>query len=262
VEVWDDVVDAFLAGGRSLPDRLRLWAEGYRGTGDGVVQWDAFPEPFVGALDRRPLMIFLALNPGRASPEMQSSSGVLAEEIRRMGSYRAWAASWPFLREVWTSRKGRNKHHVSRLEFMRRWWHRPELTCEDMVGFELYPWHSIRVTAQMRPDPGVIREFVLAPIEELGNAPVFAFGAPWFAMFEKHLGLSVVARLGVGGLPYPTRVRDRAAVVFALPNGASVIAVRQGGYAGPPSALETVLLQEALASVGVKVPSPIAHASR
>jgi hypothetical protein len=47
-----------------------------------------------------------------------------------------------------------------------------------MLGFELYPWHSTRVPAPIRPDPGVIREFVFAPIEELGVPPIFAFGAP------------------------------------------------------------------------------------
>lgn len=220
-----------------------------------MVEWDAFPEPYVGPLDRQPSAVFLALNPGRSSPEMQSATGVLAHEIRRLGSYRAWAASWPFLRDIWIRYKGRNRHHTSRLAFMRRWWNQPELSAQDMLGFELYPWHSTRVTAPIRPDPGVIREYVFAPIEELDAPPIFAFGVPWFSMLEDHLRLPVIARLGDGGRSYPTHVRDRAAIVCSLPSGAVVIAVKQGGYAGPPSAPETLLLQEALTSVGVKVPS-------
>ncbi len=83
------------------------------------------------------------------------------------------------------------------------------------------------LTAPMRPTPGVIREFVFAPIEELGATPIFAFGVPWFSMLEDHLRLPVIARLSDGGHPYPTHVRDRAAFVFSLPSGAAVIAVKQ-----------------------------------
>ena len=69
-----------------------------------------------------------------------------------------------------------------------------------MVTFELYPWHSTAVTARMRPDPGVVREFVWQPVRQLG-APVFAFGKPWFDLLEDGLGLQVVDRLGDGGSP-------------------------------------------------------------
>jgi len=186
---------------------------------------------------------------------MQSATGVLADEIRRMGSYRAWAASWPYLRDIWVKNMGRNRHHTSRLTFMRRWWDQPGLKADDMLSFELYPWHSPRLTAPIRPDPELIQRYVFAPLEELDAPPIFAFGVPWFSMLEDHLRLPTIARLGVGGDPYPTQVADRAVAVFALSSGALVIAVKQGGYAGPPSAQETVLLQEALTSVGVKIPS-------
>jgi len=254
-EVWDDVVDGFLAGDNHLPRDLEVWAGAYRGQGDGEVEWNALPEPYLGPLDRKPRAVFLALNPGASSPEMQSATGLLADEIRRMGSYRAWAASWPYLRDIWVKNMGRNRHHTGRLTFMRRWWDQPGLSADDMLSFELFPWHSPRLTAPIRPNPQVIREFVFAPIEELDAPPIFAFGAPWFSMLEDHLRLPVIARLGDGGRPYPTHVRDRAAIVCSLPSGAVVIAVKQGGYAGSPSAPETLLLQEALMSVGVKIPS-------
>ena len=254
-EVWDEVVDRFLAGDRALSEDLQVWASAYRGQGAGKVEWDALPEPYLGPLDRQPRAVFLALNPGASSPKMQSATGLLTDEIRRMGSYRAWAASWPYLRDIWVKNMNENRHHTSRLKFMRRWWEQPELSADDMLSFELFPWHSARLTAPIRPDPRVIREFVFAPIEELDAPPIFAFGADWFSMLEDHLRLPVIARLGDGGHPYPTRVRDRAAVVFSLPSGAAVIAVKQGGYAGPPSSQETVLLQEVLTSVGVKIPS-------
>jgi len=231
-----------------------MWSKAYRGQGDGGVEWDALPEPYLGPLDRQPRAVFLALNPGASSPKMQSATGVLADEIRRMGSYRAWAASWPYLRDIWVEHKGENKHHTSRLKFMQRWLDQPGLKAKDMLSFELFPWHSPRLTAPIRPDPRVIREFVFAPIEELDAPPIFAFGAPWFSLLEEKLELQVCARLGVGGDPYPTQAAGRSVVVFSLPSGATVIALKHRGSAGPPSASETVLLREALASVGVPIP--------
>jgi hypothetical protein len=41
------------------------------------------------------------------------------------------------------------------------------------------PLPQHRGAASMRPDPGIVREFVWQPIRELA-APVFAFGKPWF----------------------------------------------------------------------------------
>jgi len=67
-----------------------------------------------------------------------------------------------------------------------------------MVGFELYPWHSTRVTAPIRAPVEIVREFVLEPLGELGDVTVFAFGAPWFTLLPA-LGVEVLARLGAGG---------------------------------------------------------------
>jgi hypothetical protein len=67
-----------------------------------------------------------------------------------------------------------------------------------MVAFELYLWHITSKTAPMRPDPGIVREFIWQPVRELG-APVFAFGKSWFDLLEHGLGLQVMDRLGVGG---------------------------------------------------------------
>jgi hypothetical protein len=40
-----------------------------------------------------------------------------------------------------------------------------------MVVFELYPWHIATMIGRMRPDPGLVREFIWQPARELG-APV------------------------------------------------------------------------------------------
>ncbi len=63
---------------------------------------------------------------------------------------RRGAETWPYLRDPWIETKGANRHHGSRLQFLRRWYADERLRPERMVGFELYPWHSTSVTAPIR----------------------------------------------------------------------------------------------------------------
>jgi hypothetical protein len=245
---WDQAIGRFLAGGPAVPPddrRMRSWAEAYRGRGRGEVNLHAFPEPYLGALDRRPVGVFLALNPGEAVLDFQGRSGLFADEIRQHGTYAAWAATWPYLRDPWVATMGPNRYLTSRRAFLRTWTGQPTLTADAMVTFELYPWHSTAVTAAMRPDPGIVRELVWQPVRELG-APVFAFGKPWFGLLEDRLGLQVVDRLGAGGRPYPTEVPSRTVLVLRGEDGPVVIAEWHLGSAGPPRRSETRVLREAI----------------
>ena len=245
VEMWDAAVADFLAGGDGIPATLQRWAASYQGKGRGQVEWDAFPEPFLGTLSRRPKGVFLALNPGRVDLRFQGRNGIFAKKIHAAGSYSTWAASWPYLRSTWTDIKGKNRHHATRLEFMRTWAADPHLPGSAMVAFELYPWHSTAVTGPMRPDPSFVEEFIWRPIAELA-APVFAFGAPWSSILEKGLGLRVVDRLGLGGRTYGSAVASRSVAVLKNESGVTIIAEKHAGSAGPPSRVETLLLKDAL----------------
>ena len=245
-EVWNDSIKAFLAGASAIPADLREWAESYSGRGRGLVELEAFPEPYLGNLSGQPAAVFLALNPGKADLEFQGRTGIFAGEIQRMGSYAAWAASWPYLRPPWTDpgKHGINRHHASRLRFMRTWVGNPGLGSEAMVAFELYPWHSVAVTARMRPDAMVIDRYVWKPVAELG-APVFAFGAEWFGIL-KALGLQEVLRVGRGGNDYGGTVASRTVALFKSDAGATVIAAKHSGSATPPRQEEALLLRDAL----------------
>jgi hypothetical protein len=245
---WDQAIGRFLAGGRAvLPDdgRMRSWFESYRGRGPGAVNLDALPEPYLGTLDRRPVGVFLGLHPGEADLGFQGRSGLFAAEIRQHGTYSAWAATWPYLRDPWVARKRTNRYLTSRLKFLRTWTGQPTLTADAMVTFELYPWHITSTTGPTRPDPGIVREFVWQPIRELG-APVFAFGKPWFSLLEDGLGLQVVDRLGAGGRRYPTQVPTRAVLVLRGEDGPVIIAEWHVGSADPPRPSETRVLREAI----------------
>ena len=243
----DGVVKGFLDGG-GVPRRLEQWAGSYPGRGKGEVESWALPELFLGPLTE-PRGVFLALNPGEGDRRFHERDGIFADEIHKQyGSYSAWAASWPYLRDPWVAGKGRNRHHRSRLRFLRDWTGKKELLGSAMVSFELYPWHSPRFSAKLRVEDALefVQEYVLHPAKEL-HAPVFAFGAPWFDILEKPaLGLKKVERLGAGGQPYGSRVESRSVLVLRGTGGLTVIAEKHLGGAGPPSREETILLREAV----------------
>ena len=262
--LWDGVVRDFLDGD-GISRELETWAGSYRGRGEAAVQSWALPELFLGPLTK-PRGVFLALNPGDADCRFHARGGVFADEIRNeYGSYSAWAASWPYLREPWFTEKGENKHHRSRLRFLRDWTGERELSGSAMVSFELYPWHSPRFTAKLRVEDALesVREYVLNPVKE--RAPVFAFGAPWFQILEDSRmasrpgpdagsgaggrlfsALNVVERLGAGGKPYGSRVESRSVLVLQGSGGLTVIAEKHRGGAGPPARDETMRLRDAL----------------
>ncbi|MDE0334541.1 MAG: hypothetical protein OXI64_06245 [Defluviicoccus sp.] len=243
-QFWDTVVEEFLADGR-IPESVEPWASSYQGKGKGVVDRDALPELFLGPLTK-PRAVFLALNPGKPDPRFHHRGGIFVHEIREKGSYSAWAASWPYLRDPWVSKNGRNSHHRRRLRFLRDWIDNPELPCSAMVSFELYPWHSHGITAPI--GGGAAREFiqehVWEPVKELG-VPIFAFGAPWFSILKRIPELKVVRCLGNGGIGYGSSAKTRSVIVLQG-GGLTVIAEKHSGSAGPPSRDETMRLREAL----------------
>jgi hypothetical protein len=246
--LWDDVIEGFLVGECRFPPPLDRWLLAYRGTGQGRVDLTAIPEPYLGDLfGASPKAVFLALNPGPRDHRLQARAGTFAGEIRRLGSYRAWAATWPYLIAGGAGEAGNgpNRHHRARLQFLRRWYLDEDLSPSTMAAFELYPWHSQRLTGLIKPDPQIIREFVFDPIAELGNPTIFAFGAPWFEILEE-IGVEVIERLGKGGRAYPTKVTNRSVLVGRTPEGSIVVAEKHTGGAGPPSEEEVRLLRAAL----------------
>ena len=248
IETWDEAVDDFLAGRTSLSPDLAAWFASYAGKGSGAVDPEAMPEPFLGPLKPHGAkVVFLALNPGRPFA-FQRRDGFFAKRVRECGSYSKWAATWPYIDGDWeAANQPPNRHHQARLKFMRTWFGDEGLTAESMVAFELYPWHSTRVTATIRPDPELIKRYIWEPIAELGRPLVFAFGAPWFPILRDHLELDVVASLGRGGDDYGSSVPSRSVVALEGPNGVKVVAERHAGSAGPPSAAETAKLKTAFA---------------
>jgi hypothetical protein len=243
-DFWDGVVRSFLDGEFPLPEPLDRWVSAYAGRGEGEVDRQALPEPYSGPLLDEARAIFLGLNPGVAIPAYQYRDGVLAREIRMARRHYDVYRTTPANREPWLTDFGPNRHHLNRVAFMRRWAGDESLGDEHMLTFELYPWHSRRVTAPVRPEPDIIQSMIFAPIAETGVRHVFAFGSPWFGVLDR-LGLPCVLRLGAGGEPYGSSVASRAISVYEQ-DGFYIVAERHSGSAGPPSASETRALKEAL----------------
>lgn len=245
-KAWDEYLATFLAGKEQLSTPFAKWREAYKGKGQGVVDDSAIPEPYLGSLENHTKMVFLDLNPGETDEEFQYRTGIFATKIRN-SSYSSWASTWPYFESPWVDgRKGVAKYHRSRLAFMRCWLRDDSLDQHSMATFELFPWHSARVTGEIHPDADLIREYIWDPIEELNDAEIFAFGAPWIPIF-KELLLSPIMKLKKSR-QYPTKVQSRVVNLYATPKGKRVVVICQQGYAGPPSTEECVILQKTLES--------------
>lgn len=257
-DFWDDVIDRYLEGEFPLDPPLDSWFASYKGTGEGEVDAEVMPEPYLGDLftgDHR--IVFMGLNPGAPRPKAQSRQGTYAQEIRRLGSYRAWAATWPYLRDIDLSEWGKNVFHDARYRFMKDWYDDSGLEHRHALNWELYPWHSRKVQgSRMRPPVDVVRRFVWKPIAATGVRWIFAFGTPWYEQLEQ-LGLKQLAHLGHGGDPYPTETKPKAyrkVKLYAGPADSLVVAMSTSATAAPPSRRETEILKEELAGRGFPTP--------
>lgn len=244
-DVWEGIVSRWIDGDDSLPEPFDCWRRSYPGRGAGAVDTAAIPEPYLGDPSSA-IAVVLALNPGRVYPRFQHRGGVFEAEVREMGSYAAWAATWAFVRPPWTDEIPAVQHTLSRLAFIGRWYDEPNLPIARMLAVELYPWHSTRLTAALRPDPGIVQEFIWEPIAASGARDVFAFGSDWFPLLTNHLGLAVVDRLGAGGRDYGPRAKTRSVMVAEAPSGVRVVAMKHSGSAGPPASDETLRLRDAI----------------
>jgi len=259
-DFWNVAIQTFLDGGSSVPRRLTPWFDAYKGRGRGEVMVDALPEPWLGRLGPEPRAVFLQLNPGLAV-DYQLRRGLFADEIRTCGSYSVWTASWPYQRQrnavpdpilvssnesmpsskFWgqAARFGR-----VRLKFAQNWFADEALTFDDVVMFELYPWHSRGLTGSVRPPSDFIQEYIWEPIADVGTPIVFAFGASWFDELRR-LDVDVLSELnGSNGLG--SSVASRSVMIAqARKTRTMIVAEKHAGAAGPPRASEVPVLRSA-----------------
>ena len=239
-DFWDEVIAAWSRGDHPHEhEPLRTWFSGYRGTGRGAVTVDASPEPYIGPLATRhgqPRLVTLGLNPGAADLDFQGRSGKFADEMKRFSD---WAVTAPYLRDPWTEIHPQNRYHESLLRFARRWLGDSTVRSEDILVLEMFPWHSERVTAAMRPDPSVIERFIWQPLSEIEVGEVFAFGAPWRRLAQD-LDLQRISS------DIQLAVESRQVETFRLPSQQQLIVSWQAGYSGPPGAADATAIKKSL----------------
>jgi hypothetical protein len=263
--MWDDVVGNFIQGDPPWTMELQPWVDAYRGSTPATKMVDqAMPEPFNGRLDRKPKAILLALNPGNAfmgnetwmgkqlMPDLQSRHGKFAFQINEEcdGSYTKWARQ-PF---DWPALNGGSPHPfvTSRMRFVNDWISGETVEPDEVVWFDLYPWHSkswSSIDVRHADVQNLIDQYVAQPIAALGSDWVFAFGKPWFEVLPR-IGFDRVVEVGGAGTDlWDNQTPSRRVGVFENRiSGCRVVAMRHSGSAGPPKQSEVPSLRNLLDS--------------
>ena len=208
--LWDEHIRDWMKGREASSDeRLRCWQETYRGEGDGAIDRDAMPEPWIGNPRAAPGVVLMGLNPGRVTEAFQHRGGLFPTEIneRYDASWASWAKSSPYARDPWETRVGRNAYWSSARSFVEAWAGGP-IPDAATVCFELYPWHSRSwQTHRFQIDEGIVREFILDPIASVPRIKwALGKGKSWWATLESLATLPEVhAHLAEGrrGVTYP-----------------------------------------------------------
>jgi len=261
--MWDEVVEDFIEGAPPWTDELRPWLNAYRGATPATKRVDdAMPEPFSGRLDRKPKAIMLALNPGNAflggqtwmgrqpMPDLQSRQGRFAQEIKASGgSYCKWARR-PF---DWPALNGGSPHPfvTSRMRFVNDWVLEDTVAPDEVVWFDLYPWHSKSWSSLDVRHADVLKlidKYVAQPIAALSSDWTFAFGKPWFDVLPE-IGFEKVVEISGASATWDNKTPSRVVGVFASRSSScKVIAMRHSGSAGPPKQSEVASLRKLIDS--------------
>ena len=262
--MWDEVVARFVDGAAPWTEELQPWVDSYRGATFATKRVDdAMPEPFNGRLDRKPKAVMLALNPGNAfmgeerwmgrqpMPDLQSRRGRFAQQIKgNDGSYTKWARH-PF---DWPALNGGSPHPfvTSRMRFANDWISGDTVEPDEVVWFDLYPWHSkswSSIDLRHADVQSLIDRYVAQPIAALDSDWVFAFGKPWFEVLPL-IGFDRIVEVGGAGTDlWDNQTPSRRVGVFeSRTSGCRVIAMRHSGSAGPPKQSEVASLRNLLDS--------------
>ncbi len=177
-DLWDEVVATWEPGQDAWRSPLDDWFKSYGGRGSGAVNLDQYPDPWVGdlrGLVRQPRLVVLGLNPGVGYDELQGPTGIWTRRILQAGYSHCLHRSPPEDPASWLAVHKKQSVYWVRVEhFARRWLVDPSASHSDVLNFELYPWHSLRLTGGLASPPAIVREFVLEPVAEVAVPRVFA----------------------------------------------------------------------------------------
>ena len=219
---------------RDLPDPLPRWRRSY----DGEVDLGAYPEAFIGDLrgeKREPRLVVLGLNPGVAYPEVTGPDGAWTRAARKLTYSRSSEHRVPFGNGDWRKlHNGKDsRYFVNLVPFAKRWLRDEKAGVTDILNMEMLPFHSKNKTRIIRPPHDIIENYVWAPLREVEEGVVFAFGKDWQSVCNN---LSLIASYGPHhgqrDLADPTNGNWQVNV-YSLADK-RIVASWQKGYAGPP----------------------------
>lgn len=231
---WDAEFGRWAAGAELGDDLFASWRKMYVGRGDGEIDPEAMPEPWIGDPTAAPGLVLMGLNPGGVTPAFQHREGVFPVEVAaRFGAkWSAWASSGPYARDPWEAQIGRNRYWSSARTFVEGWVGR-SLPAASVVCFELYPWHSKKwVPTAFNPSDAILNETILEPIQSVGATWAIGKGKAWWESLERLATKPGWRRLGGMGGPAegqcPSGVAHRQWLVVRAPNGLNVAAIKLG----------------------------------
>ena len=252
-DLWDEVVANWRPGQDVWPGPLDDWFKSYRGRGSAAVDLDQYPDPWVGdlrGLVREPRVVVLGLNPGIGYEELQGPNGTWTKRVLDTGYSHCLHRSPPEDPAAWIPVHKRPSVYWVRVEhFARRWLGDTSAGHRDLLNFELYPWHSPKLTGGLASPPAIVREFVLDPVAEIAVPQVFAFGAAWFKV-AAGLALPILASWETNRGDWPPEFTGWRVGVFGLPSGQQLVVSSQPGTGAPPSQAKVEALRVALWGLG------------
>lgn len=252
-DFWDEVLARWHPGDAHLVPPLGRWHDSYAGLGEGRVDLDHYPDPYVGDLRgvrSEPRLVFLGLNPGIGYDALQGDAGVWTRRIRDQGYSRCFRRSPAEDPDTWKAMHGGKESAYWRnvIRFAQRWVDDPTASVSDLLNLELYPWHSKKIAGTMDPPRELIDRFVWQPVQEVPVQEVFAFGRAWLDVC-RDLGLEELATYGPDTEPVPGSAMNHWRVsLFRLPSGQLVVASSQMGSGAPPGAERVRLLRDLVSS--------------
>lgn len=252
-DFWDETIDSWLRGKEVWEAPLDRWIGTYRGRGRGQLVLNQYPDPFAGDLRggmAKVRMLVLGLNPGIGFDQLQSRQGDWARGILEHGYSRFLTRRPPDIPERWVDLAGRPSRYWGNLtKFAQRWLEDPTADVNSILNMELYPWHSLSVTAALRSPPDLVRRFVLEPLLEFNVSEVFAFGKEWFQVADAlELRPLVEPHQPLSSRGIDNRLQWKLAS-YELDRDHRLIVSSQLGYAGPPAHADRMaVLRELVAS--------------
>jgi hypothetical protein len=138
------------------------------------------------------------------------------------------------------------------MRFVNDWISEETVEPDEVVWFDLYPWHSkswSSIDVRHADVQNLIDKYVAQPIAALDSIWTFAFGKPWFDVLPV-IGFDKVVEIGGTGIDlWDNQTPSRIVGVFESRNsGCRVIAMRHSGSAGPPKQSEVASLRKLLES--------------